>query len=935
MREILAREAQEIELGKRGENLACRVVFDISTWQKEYGEGVVQLIHQRNGDKTPYPCVVEADGGNAYWNITSADVDVAGRGHCELQYWVDEAIVKSATYITRTARSMSPASDTVPEPQKAWVDSVIQAGIDAVESAASAEAAAASAEASAEALAESERNAAISEQAAQDAASNAAASQTAAADSEAKAKLYANQCEASVSGVASFNGRGGHVMPQAGDYTAEMVGARSNTWMPTAADIGAVNPNMLHNWYFGDPVDQRGGLVVPPSIQYHEVWGGAVTGLTDKYYTAIHAPGGYDDQYQITVNGSTMYIPLGTCVRGYTGAGYTIDRWRCYTAGACISVTDTGLSIKQAAASGGFGQLCQSIEQSVWDDIRENNYSVTASILLADGTLKTKTGTVSGFGVLAIHGSSYFRFNTTYRGYDLIIIGDGCPDIIAVKLELGSVQTLAHQENGVWVLNEIPDKGEELVKCIQSTADASDTFANKTIATGHTCNRNLLDNWYFGNPVDQRGGYVVMTGTPIYSDAGLSNHITQMGYPGPVVERTSTYCKVQDTLYPTSFYYVSASDCVRGYAGKGYTVDRWVLIAGHTAAVLIENDGTRLICADSSDPTCFDIRIDAKSLRGKTVTFSALILGDGAENPLNISEGDGLAVNHADVSTSGKGLAVHTFVVTDNAETGVVRIWGRNGATGKIVAAKLELGTEQTLAHMEDGKWVLNEIPDKNEELLKCCMSTADPNDDYANNRKTPANVGALALDGSNAMTGKLKLAGSAGAVEAGILRGDDGIVDISIGRLSLRFNHHEFVSSGNKLSSSVYLRDMGSGGVANFLTTSNVPSAGNFIAGSYVGTGTVGVDGKNELTFPFEPKYVVVYQATGWNSVAFTFINPVKTINAGLPASSPQFSPTAEWSGKTLRWYLTGSLLNGGTEPQAGHQANTSGTTYYYAAWG
>ena len=46
-----------------------------------------------------------------------------------------------------------------------------------------------------------------------------------AAESERKAKLYADQTESSVSGVASFNGRGGHVMPQAGDYTADMVGA--------------------------------------------------------------------------------------------------------------------------------------------------------------------------------------------------------------------------------------------------------------------------------------------------------------------------------------------------------------------------------------------------------------------------------------------------------------------------------------------------------------------------------------------------------------------------------------------------------------------------------------------------------------------------------------------------------------------------------------
>ena len=41
-------------------------------------------------------------------------------------------------------------------------------------------------------------------------------------------------------GVTSFNGRTGAVTPQAGDYTADMVGARADTWTPSAEDVGAV-----------------------------------------------------------------------------------------------------------------------------------------------------------------------------------------------------------------------------------------------------------------------------------------------------------------------------------------------------------------------------------------------------------------------------------------------------------------------------------------------------------------------------------------------------------------------------------------------------------------------------------------------------------------------------------------------------------------------
>ena len=43
----------------------------------------------------------------------------------------------------------------------------------------------------------------------------------------------------SSAGVSSFNGRDGAVTPQAGDYTASMVGARPDTWTPTAEEVGA------------------------------------------------------------------------------------------------------------------------------------------------------------------------------------------------------------------------------------------------------------------------------------------------------------------------------------------------------------------------------------------------------------------------------------------------------------------------------------------------------------------------------------------------------------------------------------------------------------------------------------------------------------------------------------------------------------------------
>ena len=55
------------------------------------------------------------------------------------------------------------------------------------------------------------------------------------------AKYWAGVAEkAAGGGVTSFNGRAGVVTPQKGDYTAEMVGARPDTWTPGAADVDAV-----------------------------------------------------------------------------------------------------------------------------------------------------------------------------------------------------------------------------------------------------------------------------------------------------------------------------------------------------------------------------------------------------------------------------------------------------------------------------------------------------------------------------------------------------------------------------------------------------------------------------------------------------------------------------------------------------------------------
>lgn len=138
MREVNAILGKELFLGRCGENMASCVVFNISEWQRVYGDGKAQLIHQRNGDKQPYPCVVKQDGKSVTWCVSNADVATAGRGRVELQYYVGDTLVKSETYTTITERALGAATETPPAPYQSWMDKMLDMASETEENAAEA-----------------------------------------------------------------------------------------------------------------------------------------------------------------------------------------------------------------------------------------------------------------------------------------------------------------------------------------------------------------------------------------------------------------------------------------------------------------------------------------------------------------------------------------------------------------------------------------------------------------------------------------------------------------------------------------------------------------------------------------------------------------------------------------------------------------------------
>ena len=163
-----------------------------------------------------------------------------------------------------------------------------------------------------------------------------------------------------------------------------------------------VNPNLLDNWYFGRPVNQRGQTE-------------------------------------------------------YSGDKYTVDRWH-LTSDGVLTVADEGIRLTS-------GALFEPLEYELSSFLKGK--TVTYSFFFADNTLVTKSAVIpSTWGnwddLIEIGGIQLIGLESGKRIWARY---SSTTTAVAAKLELGDTQTLAHKENGVWVLNEIPDFGEQLRRC--------------------------------------------------------------------------------------------------------------------------------------------------------------------------------------------------------------------------------------------------------------------------------------------------------------------------------------------------------------------------------------------------------------------------------------------------------------------------------------
>lgn len=263
-------------------------------------------------------------------------------------------------------------------------------------------------------------------------------------------------------------------------------------------------------------------------------------------------------------------------------------------------------------------------------------------------------------------GSPAVSYSVTRMGID----GAGSVSSVNEKSpgESGNVSLLAEDiptSGGGSVQAVLDDKQEAL------TAGENISISGSVIATkAFPCNPNLLDNWYFGNPVNQRG---------------------QTSYPG-----------------------------------GAYAIDRWLPSSGNTS--LVVNDGF-LTVTTRTDGAAVDQIQEFPYPPGTVLTLSALMRCTTANAGLQCRFGKN-STDAADysntVTLTGTGdWELVTLPLTIPSGIGAVlqspRFRGTAaGTTYDIKAIKLELGTQQTLAHQENGVWVLNEIPDYSEQYRRC-----------------------------------------------------------------------------------------------------------------------------------------------------------------------------------------------------------------------
>ena len=122
-----------IVLGRRGENEATQIVFDVASLVSTYGDGSAVLMVKRPTDTDAYPAVIERVDDTVVWTITTTETENKGDGKVELFWYVNETLAKSIVYRTIVLEDIGAVVSDPPDPYESWVDSLTALGAEAQE----------------------------------------------------------------------------------------------------------------------------------------------------------------------------------------------------------------------------------------------------------------------------------------------------------------------------------------------------------------------------------------------------------------------------------------------------------------------------------------------------------------------------------------------------------------------------------------------------------------------------------------------------------------------------------------------------------------------------------------------------------------------------------------------------------------------------------
>lgn len=124
---VNASRREPICLRHQGENDAMRVAFPLSAFEADWPGGTPLLLVQRprsSRDAEAYPVALSVDGHTAYWTVSASDIEYSGYGKVQLQWRVEDVLVKSCIYDTVCVPSLHAGAEPPDGPSKRWFDAI-------------------------------------------------------------------------------------------------------------------------------------------------------------------------------------------------------------------------------------------------------------------------------------------------------------------------------------------------------------------------------------------------------------------------------------------------------------------------------------------------------------------------------------------------------------------------------------------------------------------------------------------------------------------------------------------------------------------------------------------------------------------------------------------------------------------------------------------